>query len=272
VRGARSDLENVYDARETLSLSLSPPFVYEPTDSHLTHSFPRFLRTTINRYVEEDGIIMPEAEKTPEGIKISQGGNSTIIPKTSTFTAGGNGACNDPNSFKVAIIDSGVQSNHPDIPCRGNSDNSNCKGASFGINGEPWSDPGSRAWHGTHVFGTLAAVGNNGLGVTSMVPDSETSGICYLFVRIFNDAGTGQYASVMFEGINWAIDEGANVINMSLSGGSTYRTGQTTFDRAKRAGILSVAAAGNGGGNSLRYPASYDHVISVAATDNSGYV
>jgi serine protease len=261
--------------RERLALSRFLLFVYAPTDSHLTHSLPtpRFLHTKTNRYVEEDGIIMPDAENTPVGIAVSQGGSSTIIPTTSSFTAGGDGACNDPKSFRVAIVDSGLQGNHPDLPCRNiNSSNSNCIGTSIGINGQPWWAPGSRAWHGTHVFGTMAAVGNNGQGITSMVPDSDAAGICYLIVRVFDDTGNGQYASVLFQGINWAISEGANVINMSLSGGSTYTTGQATFNAANAAGILSVAAAGNGGRTSLRYPASYNHVISVAATDNSGYV
>jgi serine protease len=254
--------------RERLALFLSlSPFVYAPTDSHLIHSFPT------PRYVEIDELIMLEAEATPEGIALTQGGSSTVIPTTSSFTAGGDGACNDPNSLRVAIVDSGLQGNHPDLPCRNiNSSNSNCIGTSIGVEGQPWWAPGSRAWHGTHVFGTMAAVGNNGQGITSMIPDSETSGICYLVVRIFDDAGSGQYASVLFQGINWAISEGANVINMSLSGGSTFITGQATFNKANAAGILSVAAAGNGGRTSLRYPASYDHVISVAATDNSGYV
>jgi serine protease len=104
-----------------------------------------------------------------------------------------------------------------------------------------------------------------------MVPNSEASNTCYMFARVFDDEGNGQYVSVLFQGIDWAISQGAHVINMSLSGGSTYITGQATFNAAKAAGILSVAAAGNGGSSSsLRYPASYDHVISVAATDDSG--
>jgi hypothetical protein len=215
---------------------------------------------------------MPDAETFPLGISVSQGGSSTVIPSTPISSTGG--ACNDPNSFRVAIVDSGLQGNHPDLPCRNiKSSNSNCIGVSLGIDGEPWSAPASRAWHGTHVFGIMAATGDNDQGVTSMVPDSESAGICYLIVRVFNDAGKGQFVSVLFEGIDWAITHGANVINMSLSGGSVYKTGQATFNKAHAAGILSVAAAGNGGSSkSMRYPASYDHVLSVAATDNSGYV
>jgi serine protease len=217
---------------------------------------------------------MPDAETIPVGITLSQGGRSTIIPSTpSSSTTSNSGACNDPNSFKVAIIDSGVQGNHPDIPCRNvNAVDSNCMGASFGVDGQPWFAPGSRAWHGTHVFGTMGAIGDNNRGVTSMVPNSEDSNICYMFARVFDDQGNGQFVSVLFQGIDWAISQGANVINMSLSGGSIFRTGQATFNAAYAAGILSVAAAGNGGSSSLRYPASYEHVISVAATDDSGYV
>jgi serine protease len=221
-------------------------------------------------YVETDGIIMPDAEAFPVGIKVSQGGSRTAIHRT-TASAGSGGACNDPNSFKVAIVDSGLQGNHPDLPCRNvNAADSNCIGESFGVGNLPWFAPGAKAWHGTHVFGTMAANGDNDQGVTSMVPDSEASDICYMIIRVFDDDGNGQFASVLFEGIDWAISQGANVINMSLSGGSKYMTGQATFDRAHAAGILSVAAAGNGGSASLRYPASYNHVISVAATDNWG--
>jgi serine protease len=227
-------------------------------------------------YVEMDGLIMPDAEGTPIGIGLSQGGNSDIIPATppsSSSSSSSSGACNDPNSFKVAIVDSGLQADHPDVPCRDVNDvDTNCMGASFGIGDLPWYAPQNQAWHGTHVFGTIGATGNNGIGITSMVPNSDDNNICYMIVRVFGDDGGGQYASVLFEGINWAIGEGANVINMSLSGSQTYVTGQSTFNVAQARGILSVAAAGNGNSDSLRYPASYNHVISVAAVDNYGYV
>ena len=97
------------------------------------------------------------------------------------------------------------------------------------------------------------------------MPDSGC--ILYLSGRVFDDAGDGQYFSRIFEAIDWAIDEGADVINMSLGGGGKYRTGQATFDEAYKRGVLSVASAGNNGSTQLSYPASYDKVISVAAVD-----
>jgi serine protease len=211
--------------------------------------------------VEEDGVVFM-ADFLPYGIPQAQANSPGLPPATST-----SGACSDPNSFKVAVIDSGLEVAHQDVPCRPiDESDSNCKGVSIGVNGEPWYAPKNNGYHGTHVFGTIGAIGGNGEGVTSMVPDS--GGICYLIGRVFDDAGNGQYVSRIFEAIDWAIDEGADVINMSLGGGGKYQTGQATFDEAYNRGVLSVAAAGNDGSTSLSYPASYEKVMSVAAVDS----
>jgi serine protease len=135
------------------------------------------------------------------------------------------------------------------------------------VNGEPWYAPKNRGYHGTHVFGTIGGIGGNNEGVTSMVPDS--GGICYLIARVFDDAGNGQFTSVIDAAIDWAINQGADVINMSLGGGGFDTTGQTLFNKAHTLGVLSVAAAGNNGSTQLAYPASYDNVISVAAVDRN---
>jgi serine protease len=213
-------------------------------------------------YVEEDSIVAA-SDVVPYGIPQAQG-NSAKLPLAPSTS----GACNDPNSFKVAVIDSGLEVAHIDVPCRSiNDSDTNCKGISIGVNGEPWYAPKNRGYHGTHVFGTIGAIGGNNEGVTSMVPDS--GGICYLNARIFDDAGNGQYMSVINEGIDWAIDQGADVINMSLGGGGFSTTSQTLFYKAHSLGVLSVAAAGNNGNTQLSYPASYDKVISVAAVDQN---
>jgi serine protease len=212
-------------------------------------------------YVEEDSVVAA-SDFVPYGIPQAKA-NSAGLPPASTSS----GACNNPNSFKVAVIDSGLEAAHVDVPCRSiDASDTNCKGISIGVNGEPWNAPQNRAGHGTHVFGTIGAIGGNNKGVTSMVPDS--GGICYLTGRVFNDAGNGQYTSVIFEAIEWAIDEGADVINMSLGGGGPSQTGQSLFNEAYNRGVISVAAAGNDGSTSKSYPASYERVISVAAVDD----
>jgi serine protease len=210
--------------------------------------------------VEEDGVVAA-SDFVPYGIPQAQADSARLPLAPST-----SGACNDPNSFKVAVIDSGLEVAHVDAPCRSIDDaDTNCKGISMGVNGEPWYAPKDNGYHGTHVFGTIGAIGGNGEGVTSMVPDS--GGICYLTARVFDDAGNGQYTSVILDAIEWAIDQGADVINMSLGGGGYTQTGQNLFYEAHIMGVLSVAAAGNNGSTELSYPASYDKVISVAAVD-----
>jgi hypothetical protein len=205
-----------------------------------------------------------DSESIPIGISMTKG-DSTIIPAS----RGSSSACSNPDSFKVAIIDSGVQVGHPDIPCLPIDDpDTNCKGVSIGIDGQPWYAPKGKAGHGTHVFGTIGAIGGNGEGVAGMVPNSD--GICYLIGRVFGDEGNGQYASYVFEAIDWAISEKANVINISSSGPAKYVSGQLSFDMAYANGALTVASAGNHGSDAPQYPASFDHVLSVTAVKDDG--
>jgi subtilisin family serine protease len=180
----------------------------------------------------------PDSEYVPFGITMTKG-DSSLIPAAAQ---GSSSACSDANT--------------------------NCKGISIGIDDLPWYDPKGRAGHGTHVFGTIGAIGGNNEGVTSMVPNSD--GICYLIARVFDDEQNGIYASAIFEAIDWAVTEGANVINMSLGAGSYYQAGQDAIDAAHAKGILSVASAGNSQSSALQYPASLDHVISVAAVKDDG--
>lgn len=205
----------------------------------------------------------PDSESVPYGISMTKG-DSSLIPTAQRSSS----ACSDPNSFKVAIIDSGVQVGHPDIPCLPIDDpNTNCKGTSIGTV-DLWYDPKGSAGHGTHVFGTIGAIGGNDEGVTGMLPDSD--GICYLIARVIDDEGHGIYASSVIEAIDWAVSEGANVINMSLSGETYFQAGQDAVASAYANGALSVASAGNSGMETFNYPASFDHVISVAAVDTAG--
>jgi serine protease len=166
-------------------------------------------------------------------------------------------------------VDSGVQVGHPDIPCLPVYDpNTNCKGTSIGTD-DPWYDPKGTAGHGTHVFGTIGAIGGNGEGVAGMVPNSD--GICYLIARVVDDEGhDGIYASSVLEAIDWAVSEGANVINMSLSGDTSFQAGQEAMNSAYASGALLVASVGNSGSETFDYLASFDHVMSVAAVTTAG--
>ncbi|GAB4189598.1 MAG: S8 family serine peptidase [Wenzhouxiangellaceae bacterium] len=157
--------------------------------------------------------------------------------------------------IKVCIIDSGYDLGHPD-----NQNNANISGADTGAG--PWFQDG--LGHGTHVAGTIAAIGGNGVGVVGVLPDANVQ---LHIVRAFNDGGGFVYAS----GLVGALDEceawGADVVNMSLGSSQKSRTEDRAFADAETAGVLSIAAAGNDGNTRHSYPASYDSVISVAAID-----
>lgn len=168
----------------------------------------------------------------------------------------------------VAVVDSGVDYKHPDL-----------KANMWSMPGQPnvhgynainnSLDPMDDNNHGTHVAGTIGAVGDNDVGVAGVNWKVSIMGIKFL------DAdGSGDLAAAI-KGIDWARQNGAQVMNNSWGGGPFSQNLLDAIKRARDAGILFVAAAGNtsGGHNndsSPSYPASYnlDNVISVASTNN----
>ncbi|TXS95181.1 S8 family serine peptidase [Parahaliea maris] len=155
---------------------------------------------------------------------------------------------------KVCIIDSGYDYGHPDLPA------ANVFGE-MGLSG-PWNEDDHS--HGTHVAGTIAAVGN-GEGVVGVNSDANMN---LHIVRVFDADGGFAYASDLVGAVNDCAAAGANVISMSLGGGIQSPIEERAMDRATRDGILIIAAAGNDENAAHSYPASYDSVMSVAAIDS----
>jgi len=121
--------------------------------------------------------------------------------------------------------------------------------------------PNDDEGHGTHVTGTIAGSTNNNLGVAGVAPRAKI-----MPIKVLDNRGAGTYADIA-EGIIWAADHGARVINLSLGGpvGTTYL--QEALAYAHGRGVVIVAAAGNDGRGSVSYPAAYDEfVIAVGAT------
>lgn len=152
---------------------------------------------------------------------------------------------------KVAVLDSGIANDNPDIA-------SNVAAHKNFTSGETGDD---NYGHGTHVAGIVAATRDT-VGV---------SGLCHkctiLDGKVLNDSGVGSSSSLA-NGINWAVSSGAKVINMSL-GVRASRTLETAVNNAWSKGVVLVAAAGNGANQTKIYPAGYPNVIAVAATDNN---
>lgn len=158
------------------------------------------------------------------------------------------------DSVKVAVIDTGIDMDHPDLVA-------NVKG---GINTITGGSPDDDNGHGSHVAGIIAAV-NNSIGVVGV-----GNQIDLYSVKVLNSAGSG-YTSDIIEGIQWAIANNIKVINMSLGTQSDIQSFHDAVIAAKNAGITIVAAAGNSGpyDNTVIYPAKYQESIAVSATNSA---
>lgn len=155
-------------------------------------------------------------------------------------------------NVKVAIIDSGVDNDHDDI-------SSQVVGR---INLTGTSEDYDGYGHGTHVAGIVAAK-DNGVGVSGVCPECSI-----LDVKVLNSAGVGS-SSAIARGVDWAVANGAKVINMSLGQRVSSRTLEAAVNNAWNQNVVIVAAAGNAGTQAKIYPGAYPNVISVAATDNN---
>lgn len=155
----------------------------------------------------------------------------------------------------VAVVDTGVQANHPDLKGRLLAGYN-----AIASGGAPDDDVG----HGTHVAGIIGALTNNQEGVAGISWYNKV-----LPVKALDNSGAGTTYSVA-EGIIWAADQGAKVINLSLG---NYADSQFLHDAIKYAydrDVVIVSAAGNDNTERPGYPAAYEEVIAVAATNASG--
>ena len=154
---------------------------------------------------------------------------------------------------RVAILDCGINESHPDLVNKV-VDRYNFTTATSGTN--------DIYGHGTHVAGIVAAVTNNSYGVAGVCP-----GCTLLNGKVLDDRGSGAHSWIA-NGIIWATDNGAKVINLSLGGPSSSTTLENAVNYAWNNGVVVVAAAGNSNDSSYTYPAAYTNSIAVAATDN----
>ena len=155
----------------------------------------------------------------------------------------------------IAVLDTGVDLDHPDLDEKIHS-----PGYDFiNVDSDATDDEG----HGTHVAGIAAAETHNNEGIAGVAWNCKI-----LPVKILDNMGIGGY-SEMIDGIIWAADNGADVINMSLGGDFPSTSLENALEYAYDMDIVIVAAAGNEGG-AVIYPAAYDdYCLAVAATNEN---
>lgn len=197
------------------------------------------------RYVERNGIY--KAVYTPNdpywnylwGMTIIQADDAWDIHKGST-------------SVILAIIDTGIEYTHDDLSAR------------YLALGYDWvnndNDPMDDNGHGTHCAGTAAAIMDNGIGVVGVAQ------VSLMAEKVLSAGGTGAWDDLA-QAITHAADAGANVISMSLGGYGYSSLVDDACQYAWNQGCILVGAAGNDNVSLLHYPAAFDTVIAVSATD-----
>ena len=155
-------------------------------------------------------------------------------------------------SVLVAVVDTGVDWSHPDLAA-----NYVPLGYDW-VNNDP--DPMDDYGHGTHVAGIIAAVLNNGVGVAGLAQ------VRIMAEKVLDEAGSGTADNVA-RGIVDAVDKGADIINLSLGSPFDVEIVHEAIIYAHQHGVLVVAAAGNDFSSAKHYPAAYDEVVAVTATD-----
>ena len=189
-------------------------------------------------------------EEVPYGI--------TMVKSAEVISA----ADRTPTPKKICVVDTGYDVDHEDLPVLSVPDD----GFSPYGDAELWYEDGHG--HGTHCAGTIGAIGDNGVGVTSVNPDE--SKFSFFIGKGLTNSGSGSTSGVI-AAVEACRDAGASVISMSLGGSGYSSIADDLYkDLYKNDDVLIIAAAGNGGNDApLSYPASYNAVMSVAAVDSN---
>lgn len=188
----------------------------------------------------------------------------------------------------IAILDTGVDINHPDLKDNIWTNDKEANGSDFEDDDNNGYCDDVHGWdfihntaiigdgmdgngHGTHCAGIAAAVGNNGIGITGANPNAKI-----LPIKVMGDDGTGDVATIV-RGIDYAVASGANILSMSLGGSVNSSAEYQALSKAYAAYIPIVAAAGNSGKSIYdlvlgqpTFPAAYDIVLGVMASGQNG--
>ncbi len=170
--------------------------------------------------------------------------------------AGWNATMGDSDVL-VAIIDDGVNYNHEDLAGKVTMLDMTLD--------EPEQTTNFGTGHGTHIAGIIAATVDNGVGGAGIAPD-----VSILSLNVFEEGGSYAESADIISAINYAIEAGADVMNISLGSPVFNYAYEMAVNKAYYSGITICASAGNTGSNIKNFPAAYSHTVAVAATTLNG--
>lgn len=199
------------------------------------------------RFIEEDKKI--ESEEQYINPNLSTIGYPSASELTPNYYSG--------KGIKVGVLDTGIDTDHEDLKLSG--------GVSFVSSGTSYDDDNG---HGTHVAGIIAAQ-NNDFGIKGIAPNVELYAI-----KVLDKYGSGHHSQII-NGIEWAVQNNLDIVNLSLSSEEGSKSLKLAVDEAYKKGVHIVAASGNHLSNTfsedqeVMYPAKYESVIAVGAIDQS---
>ncbi|MGD6803407.1 cell wall-binding repeat-containing protein [Rossellomorea aquimaris] len=201
------------------------------------------------KYAEIDAPVYTQALSTPNDPKYMDQQSAFDVMKVAEAW----GKYEPKQEVTVAVIDSGIDLDHPDL-------------SPFIIEGKnilkPHEQPIDHNGHGTHIAGLVGAATDNGIGVSSV-----SRGVKIMPIKVL-EQNEGMISSVI-SGIEYAMQQDVDVINVSLGSYINSLALRDTVQEAAEKGIVIVAAAGNHNRNDAMYPAKYPEVISVGSIDTS---
>ena len=246
------------------------------------NTLPRAIQTFgqfngVLKYAEADSIVQaslaPNDPDFTEQWSLNNTGQTSGKPHADIDATDAWGVIDQSPNVLVAVIDSGIDFNHPDLQANiWTNPNPGQYGYANDLHG--WNfyannnNPQDDFFHGTHVSGTIGAVGNNGAGVTGV-----TWHVKLVPLKFLDSTGSG-YTSDAVNAIAYATAVGARIMSNSWGGGGYSQALKNAIDAANTAGALFVAAAGNDGtdtDSNPTYPADFTspNILSVAATDDN---
>jgi len=237
-----------------------PPAAFQDAEMNLASSqdIVRVDKNTKRKWIESapatvEGVQLPSIESiikpfTPRARQAALPWGITRVNagKAWTLTKGA--------GVKVAVIDTGIDYNHPTLK-------PNIKGGFNAVDQSKSDDFMDDNGHGTHVAGTIAGAGD-ARGVSGVAPEAALYG-----VKVLDAEGSGTVAGVI-AGIQWAADNHMDVANMSLGSDESDQSLADAVAAAAKAGLTIIAAAGNSSGP-VGYPAAYPECIAVSASDKT---